>query len=347
MQKLFFIFLYLLVHNLAAQSTIKRIAFGSCGHQDKPQPVLVTVDSLFKPDIFIYLGDNIYGDSHSMAALRKKYARLAAKFEFQNLKKHSKIIATWDDHDYGKNDAGAEYSKKKASKRVFLKFWNEPKGSPRWKHEGIYTSYQFETKGKKKIQIIVLDNRTFRSKLRKANPEKDKRDKNDYSVNDDYHATMLGSQQWRWLEQELSKPADIRIICTSTQFCVDYNGYETWANFPLEQSKMIDLIEKTRANGVFFISGDVHYSELNVGKPEGMYPLYEVTSSGITETWDHVEPSEFREGQAFQGNNFGGIEFIEGEKGALSIRLSVFDVKGIAKIQKDIFISDLQLPKKL
>lgn len=346
MKKLLFLLSFGAISSLFAQTTIKKIAFGSCGHQDKPQPILTTVDSLYKPDIFIYLGDNIYGDSHSMAALRKKYAALAAKTEFQKLRKNRKIIATWDDHDYGKNDAGAEYAQKKQSKKVFLKFWEEPENSPRWKHEGIYTSYQFQTAGKKNIQIIVLDNRTFRSKLLKANPN-DKRDKNDYTVNNDYHASMLGSQQWKWLEGELLKPADVRIICTSTQFCVEYNGYEAWANFPLEQAKMIDLIEKTQANGVMFISGDVHYAELNVAKPENMYPLYDVTSSGITETWDHVEPSVYREGQAFQPNNFGGIEFIEGEKGALKIRLSVFDVKGVAKIQKEVLISEQQLPKKL
>ncbi len=347
MKKIILFFILGLTAHLFAQTTLKKIAFGSCGHQDKPQPILTTVDSLFKPDVFIYLGDNIYGDSHSMAALRKKYALLAAKSEFQRLKKNAKLIATWDDHDYGKNDAGEEYRMKKQSKKVFLTFWEEPKNSPRWKRAGIYTSYQFQTKGKKNIQVILLDNRTFRSKLLKANPEKDKKDKNDYTVNTDYHATMLGTQQWKWLEEELRKPADVRIICTSTQFGTEYNGYETWANFPLEQAKMIRLIEKTRANGVLFISGDVHYSELNVIKPDGMYPLYDMTSSGITETWDHVEPSDFREGQAFQGNNFGGIEFLENENGVLKIKFSVFDVKGVPKIKKEILLSELQLPKKI
>ncbi|MCB9051314.1 MAG: hypothetical protein H6556_17935 [Lewinellaceae bacterium] len=60
------------------------IAFGPCARQDKEQPLLRVAADL-KPDVFIFLGDNIYGDSRNMDTLRAKYARLAAKEEFQNL----------------------------------------------------------------------------------------------------------------------------------------------------------------------------------------------------------------------------------------------------------------------
>jgi hypothetical protein len=50
---------------------ISRIAFGSCGNQNKPQPILKHVIER-KPDLFCYLGDNIYGDSRSLAVLRAK-----------------------------------------------------------------------------------------------------------------------------------------------------------------------------------------------------------------------------------------------------------------------------------
>ena len=46
-------------------ATIK-IAFGSCGDQHYPQPVLdLAVNQ--NPDAFIYLGDNIYSDTYEMA----------------------------------------------------------------------------------------------------------------------------------------------------------------------------------------------------------------------------------------------------------------------------------------
>ena len=156
---------------------------------------------------------------------------------------------------------------------------------------------------------------------------------------------MLGSRQWKWLELQLRKKADIRIIATSTQFATDYNGYESWSNFPYEQGKMFDLIERTKANGVFFISGDVHYAELNAIVPEEMYPLYDLTASGITEKWDHVEPSRFRIGDAFQENHFGMVEIREdSETKETYIWLTIYDVNAKTPIQQVIPLRDLQFP---
>src|SRR5687767_7704839 len=98
------------------------IAFGSCGHQNDPQPVLERVVDV-KPDMFIYLGDNIYSDTHSMDTLRMNYSILGKKPEYQKLKNATKILATWDDHDYGWNDSGRHYRFKKESKNIFLDFF--------------------------------------------------------------------------------------------------------------------------------------------------------------------------------------------------------------------------------
>ena len=97
-----------------------KLAFGSGGSQDKPMPILYKVVEE-KPDIFIYLGDNIYGDTKDMKVLQAKYDKLGNKPEFKALKNNvPQILATWDDHDYGKNDAGKEYPKKHESKEIFL-----------------------------------------------------------------------------------------------------------------------------------------------------------------------------------------------------------------------------------
>ena len=73
-----------------------KIAFGSCGHQNKPQPILKKVVAE-KPDLFIYLGDNIYGDTRNMDTLQKKYSLLGNKPEFKELKSNVPLLATWDD----------------------------------------------------------------------------------------------------------------------------------------------------------------------------------------------------------------------------------------------------------
>ncbi len=321
---------------------VTRIAFGSCGNQDRPQPVL-DVALLYKPDFFIYLGDNIYGDSRSMDTLRAKYGRLAAKPEFQRLTQNTRVLATWDDHDFGWNDSGKYYSGKYESRDIFLDFWKEPANSPRRQHNGIYTAEYF-TYGDKTLQIILLDNRTFRSNLLLANPKAPKDKK--YFYNLDYlphtspDSTLLGAEQWAWLEQELKKPADIRLIGSGSQFSIEYNGYEAWANFPHEQQRMLDLIKSTRANGVIFLTGDVHYGEISVLKPEGQYPIYDVTSSGITSTWLFATPNVHRIEGPIMDNHF-GLVTIEWAKDPV-ITMEIIDVHNNQRVEHQIKNSEIR-----
>ena len=257
--------------------------------------------------MFIFLGDNIYGDTESMDTLRAKYQRLANKSSYKNLKQNVPILATWDDHDYGWNDIGRHYAFKEESKTIFLEFFEEPKTSTRWEHPGIYHSMIKEYKDKK-LQIILLDNRTFRDDLKKHTDEfsEDRRYfyHLDYAPHSTSDSTLLGEDQWQWLEKELQKEADLRLICSGTQFSIEYNGYEAWANFPHEQQRMVDLIEKTKANGVLFLTGDVHYSEISKLETKG-YPLYDFTASGLSSTWHFATPNSNRIEGPVMDNHFG------------------------------------------
>src|SRR3954470_23310662 len=103
----------------AEQPPIARIAFGSCGHKEKPQPIWAAVVKT-KPQLFLFLGDNIYADTEDMAVMRAKYAKLGKQPGYRKLLATCPVLATWDDHDYGANDAGAEYPKKREAQQVFL-----------------------------------------------------------------------------------------------------------------------------------------------------------------------------------------------------------------------------------
>ncbi len=264
-------------------------------------PILDQVVAL-NPDLFIYLGDNIYGDTEDMDTLQAKYQTLAAREEFQRLKQNMPLLATWDDHDYGRNDAGKEYPKKAESKEICLNFWDEPPHSERWQHEGIYTSYHYEQDGKQ-LQIILLDTRTFRDSITRKNGNKGR-----YIPHPKPGSTMLGEAQWRWLEAQLQKPADLRIIGSSIQFSREHNGHESWANFPFEQQRMVDLIQRTKANGALFISGDVHWGEISKHPVDGGYDLIDITASGINRDWKHVSPNQYRVGSAVREFHFGTID---------------------------------------
>ena len=324
-----------------------KIAFGSCGHQNNKLPVFNRVVNS-KPDFFIFLGDNIYGDTRNMNILKSKYNRLSRKKSFKNLKSNVKILATWDDHDYGSNDAGKEYKFKSESKNIFLDFFNEPDSSERRKHEGIYHSHII-TFEEIKIQIILLDNRTFRDPLLPYRGEF-KHDKRydfynkDYAPHIDEKTTILGENQWRWLESELNKPADIRIICSGTQFGIEWNGYEAWANFPHEQKKMLEIIKKTKAEGVFFITGDVHYSEISKLETD-FYPIYDFTSSGLSSKWPFATPNKNRIKGPFSENHFGLIE-IKNDSNSTILNYKTIDVSGQTRIEHEINLDELKFSTK-
>lgn len=311
--------------------TVSKIAFGSCSYEQKDQPILYTITDL-QPDIFAYLGDNIYGDTEDMSVLQSKYGLLSCKPEFQNLLASVYVIATWDDHDYGDNDAGLDYPMKEESKQIFLDFWNESALSERRNHPGIYTSYYYGD-SLHRVQIILLDCRTFRSLLiEDAN--------GDYAANYDSSATMLGSEQWAWLKNELMQPAKVRIIGSSTQFGREHNGYEAWANFPLQQQKMFQTIRDAQASGVVFMTGDVHIAELSVSNEPDLYPVYDITSSGLTQLEGEDIPNANRVGNAFLDYNFGMIEIDWLQPDPL-IHFKAYGLNGDAGITHSVNLSEI------
>jgi alkaline phosphatase D len=322
----------------AVNPLISRLALGSCMKQDRPVPILRTVMD-WEPELFIWLGDNIYGDTHDMNVLEARYQQLAAKPLFAALRAKTPMVATWDDHDYGLNDAGSDYTKKEESKEIFLRFWNEPEESERRQRPGIHTSYTFtDPTLKKSLQVIMLDTRTFRTPLTKNTTSSYK---NDYRPDSSPANTFLGADQWNWLKSRLQEPADLRLIGTSIQFGHEYNGWESWTNFPTEIEKMVDLIKETKANGVVFLSGDVHWGELSVLKAPGCYPLHDLTASGINEEWDILEPNRNRVGQACMDHHFGFIE-INWHAPDPSVALHIKDVTGRARVKQNVRLSHLK-----
>ncbi|MBD61747.1 metallophosphatase [bacterium] len=328
----------------AFEKVVTRIAFGSCANQNAEQIIWSAVND-WNPDVFMFLGDNIYGDTENMDHLKAQYEKLGQKPGYQTLKDNAFIVATWDDHDYGVNDGGLEYPKKEESKKVMLDFFEEPDGSERWQHPGIYHSYLFGP-AEQRVQLILLDVRTFRTKL-SSSPRDDRmseRFMGSYTPTIDQESTMLGEDQWEWLEKQLQIPAKVRLFGMSTQFLAEFNGWEAWANMPLEKERMIQLIRKTKAEGVIFLSGDTHWAELSMVEEEGLYPLYDLTSSGLTNVWSGVAPNKNRIKKPFLNKNFGFVE-IDWSLQDPKIGLGVIDVNGEEKIFHSFGLSSLNNPK--
>jgi alkaline phosphatase D len=290
----------------AAQAPPKKeltLAFGSCNRIDLPQP-LWPVIAHDKPDVWIWLGDNIYGDTEDMAVLRQKYD---TQFNLPGYRQFRAqvptIIGTWDDHDYGRNDGNKTFPFKRQSQEVALDFLQEPKASPRRQQEGIYTAYTYPV-GKKTVKVLLLDDRYFQDTLY--------RDKQLV-----YHPNptgdILGEAQWQWLEQQLThSTADANVIACGIQFLPQQHAYEKWANFPTARQRLLALLAQSHAKGIILISGDRHIGEISKLTVPGVpYPVYEVTSSGLTHpaTQNKGEPNDLRVGPLINQKHYGLLRF--------------------------------------
>jgi alkaline phosphatase D len=329
----------------AGDAPVQRIGFGSCAHQDKPQPIWDAVLAA-KPGVFLLIGDAIYHDvvidkSRKNETLADKYARLNAQPSFKKLRQSCPLLGTWDDHDYGLDDAGAEYPKKKESQTAWLDFLGVPAESPRRQQPGVYNAHILGPPDKS-VQIILLDTRYFRGPLKKR--AKYIPSEGAYEPNLDATVTMLGETQWQWLDEQLRKPAKVRILCSSIQVVAQDHHHEKWQNLPHERERLFKLIHDTGAAGLFCISGDRHLAELSMMDAGIGYPLYDLTSSGLTQAaskWRKLEINRHRVMTMNVGNNFGMI-LIDWSRADPRISLQARDEAGDIAIQEKLPLSVLR-----
>jgi len=297
-----FIFLFLPQQQKQESFTI---AFGSCSDQEMEQVLWKPILS-HQPNVWVWLGDNIYADTEDMELMKKLYDKQKSHPDYQQLMQSALVYGIWDDHDYGLNDGGYEYPMRKESKKQLFEFLDVHPKNPAHNRMGAFQSYTLGGDGFN-IKLILLDTRYFRDRL-----EKDPRSNNRYLPNND--GDVLGVGQWQWLEKELKESnADMHIIGSSIQFIAEEQGFEKWANFPRAHKRLYDLIVKIKPRRTLFISGDRHIAELSRRDLEGLpYPLYDFTSSGLTHTWneDWEEKNRYRVGELVMKKNFGLIELV-------------------------------------
>lgn len=279
-----------------------------------------------------------------MQLLKRKYQKLGSNPGFDTLRANSALMAIWDDHDYGQNDAGAEYPQKEASRQIMLDFWQAPKDSPRrTRVDGIYTAQIFG-EGEQRIQIILPDLRWNRVPLSHVSEaEYDKRKDNNmgpYLKSTDPNASMLGEKQWQWLEQELLKTASIKIIGSSLQLVADYTGWEAWANFPADRDRLFRFIKQHKINGVMVISGDTHWGEISRYQQDLDYPIWDITSSGLSEEWKQVSPNRHRVSEYTAKANYGKLQ-VDWQQDDPSILVSLQDSYGAKVITQSIKLSSI------
>lgn len=320
---------------------IETVAFGSCAKQWEKQPIWTSINN-DNPDLFLFIGDAIYGDwdgnevfDITEETLSRDYAKLDAIPEFKKFKAHHTILATWDNHDYGKHNGGREFDKKELAKHKFLDFFDEPDTSFRYQTPGIYEAYMYGP-DQKKTQIILLDTRWFKSPFKMDSLTAEERKAlgkvGRYAPNYSAKATLLGTSQMNWLKKQLAKTADVRLICSSIQVIPNEKGMDEWGNYPIERQAFLDLISASSGTSVL-LSGNVHFAEISRLRNSGKN-IYEITSSGLTHINEQYgeAPNNFRVKGPYIDLNYGEVKI------DWNLKQIVLNIKGLESTIESVVV---------
>lgn len=333
----------------AEDTVLDHILIGSCFNEEGPDSMSLRSIAREQADLFLMVGDNVYGDKRGPAyinndadlpELRRSFALLAERPDFQALRASVPMLAAWDDHDYGANDMGVNFAFKEFAERIHEVFWGlDEQDVGHW--PGTYYSRLFGPQGQR-VQVIVLDTRFFRSDLTLTD-EEDAPGKQAYlPAPDTVMQDVLGAVQWTWLENQLQAPADIRLVVSSIQVVPSVHGYESWSRLPVERQRLFELINRTEAKGVIFLSGDRHESYMYKQPGVLPYPIHELTASSLNLSFNEVSTEYDRHqiGEGYPAENYGAIA-IDWDRRALTF--SIKSAEGITVRQHDISFSDIGL----
>jgi alkaline phosphatase D len=304
-----------------------KVALGSCAsfsNDDEVNEVFLSIANK-KPDLMIWLGDNVYlmdSDWDSKKTLIEAYSKERSLAQMQPLLGSVHNYAIWDDHDYGYDNSDSSFCYKNISREVFELFWANP--SCGINGRGVSTAWDWA-----QVHFFLMDNRFMRA------PNRPRKRGNPY----------FGKMQVDWLIDSLKKStAAFKFITTGNQILpAGFIPGEAYSKYVKEQKYLLRRIKEEKIEGVFFISGDRHFSELSRKKRRGAYPLYELTVSPLTST---PIPRELnfnyrRVKKTFVGTrNFSVLEFFKGSDGR-QVRIVLYDSKGKILWQKVISAKEL------
>jgi alkaline phosphatase D len=288
-----------------------------------------------KPDLMLWLGDNLYfqpPDIFDPASMAARYRRQRGFAPLQSLLTAAPQLAIWDDHDYGPNDSDASYTMKGESLALFRRYW----ANPSWGLPEVPGTFGVARHGD--VLLFLLDDRYYRS----PNKWPDGPDK-----------TMFGARQLEWLKQALvSAPKSmLKLVVGGSQFWNRASRYEGWYQFATEQKAFAAWLVAQKIEGVVFLSGDRHFSELlKIERPDA-YPLYEFTSSPLTSApWENPDKRERDNPDVVPGTLVGKRQFglirVAGPDNDRRLSLESYDTAGALLWKHEVRARDLRFPTK-
>ena len=325
------------------------IALGSCYFLGDTNPLLGNASygggfEIFdaiaakKPDLMIWLGDNLYfqrADFLDPEAMGRRHRLHRSHEPLSRLLTATSHIAVWDDHDYGWNNADASYPMKGEALRLFKRYWaNASYGLP--ETPGVFGFAQHGD-----VDIVLTDGRYYRSHDR---------------MPDTPAKTMYGAAQLEWMKNLLVNLRNpVKLFVSGSQVWNTASRFDGLHQFPSEQAALASFLLAQRIDGLLFVSGDRHFTELlridRAASAGGAYPLYEFTSSPLTSRpWENPEAGERDNPQLVPGTLVGkrqfGIIRVSGPGNDRAITLESYDQTGTLLWQHALRARELRFAGK-
>lgn len=295
------------------------IAFGSCSDEDDSQQYWETIAAV-QPNLWVWTGDIVYADTDDPKQLRSTFAELKNNRYYSAFERKFPVTGIYDDHDYGINDGGKNFPIKKHSRDILFDFLEVADSS--YSRQGAYRAESYTTNNDIKIKLILLDTRYFRDTLKVA-------ESSDEQYKKSKTGDVLGKKQWKWLENELRDTVpDVNLIVSSIQLIPTQQNFEKWGNFPRAREKFLNLLDNSPAHNPILISGDRHIAEVSRYPLKNKGLLYEITSSGLTHTWNRkiAEPNHYRIKSLIIKKNY-GLLIISGTPDKPRVKTQIRSVK--------------------
>ena len=226
-----------------------RVAIGGCARTGSNGRVFDAIRAT-RPDLYLMVGDMYYGDigRDDPGAFRDALDEALTRPGQQALHLDTRVAYTWDDHDYGPNDSGADSPTRHAAQTVFREY--APHGAlPGGAAQG--TIQEAFTMGR--VRFLKLDLRSGRdSDAQPDGPAK----------------SMLGDAQRTWLERELTHAAArhqaVVLISSVPWIAATAAGADHWGGFAWERAELSRVMAAHGVQGVI-VGGDAHMVALDDG----------------------------------------------------------------------------------
>ncbi len=255
---------------------------GSCTYLNDPvldavgvpygqDPYIFRTMSSLKTDFMLWMGDNVYlrpSDYGSTAGIQYRYSLQRKAPELAELFASRPNYAIWDDHDFGPDDSNRSFELKSASQDVFRAYWGNKTYGTEY-DRGIYSSFSWSD-----CDFFLMDDRSNRA----PNVMKDS-----VGGKPNCEKSFFGELQLSWLKDKLmNSKATFKFIAVGNQMLNPIAEKEHFRDYPCEFYDLMSFIISYRIEGVVFLSGDRHFSEVIAWQPKGGYKMYDFTCSPLT-----------------------------------------------------------------